>query len=90
MRKAGILKSQPFTVLLFVFSLALVTIAGASPPGEDELKQLAAQEKAKPAAPSGPDGDYVGSATCITCHQDQGETASSSTAYGSQPRADIQ
>jgi len=71
MRNAGILKSQLFTILLFVFSLALVTIAGASPPGEDELKQLAAQEKAKPAAPSGPDGDYVGSKTCIICHQDQ-------------------
>jgi len=53
MRNAGILKSQLFTILLFVFSLALVTIAGASPPGEDELKQLAAQEKAKPAAVAG-------------------------------------
>ncbi len=71
MRNAGILKSQLFTILLFVFSLALVTIAGASPPRDDELKQLAAQEKAKPAAPSGPDGDYVGSETCIICHQDQ-------------------
>jgi hypothetical protein len=29
------------------------------------------QEKAKPPAPSAGDGDYVGSETCITCHQDQ-------------------
>src|SRR5579864_8756584 len=31
----------------------------------------APQEKAKAPAPTGPDGDYVGSETCITCHDDQ-------------------
>jgi len=29
------------------------------------------QEKAKTLPPKGPDGDYVGSETCITCHDDQ-------------------
>ena len=43
MGNVGILKSQLFIVLVFVFSLGLITIAVASPPGEDELKQLAAQ-----------------------------------------------
>jgi hypothetical protein len=43
MRNAGILKSQLFIILVFVFLLGLITIAVASPPGEDELKQLAAQ-----------------------------------------------
>jgi hypothetical protein len=57
MGNAGILKGQLFTILVFVFSLGLVTVAGATSPGEDELKQAAAQEKAKPAAPSGADGD---------------------------------
>jgi len=71
MRSAGILKSQLFIIPVFVFSLGLITIVVASPPGENELKQLAAQEKPKPAAPSGADGDYVGSDTCIGCHQDQ-------------------
>jgi len=71
MRSAGIFKSQLFIIPVFVFSLGLITIAVASPPGEDELKQLAAQEKPKPAAPSGADGDYVGSETCIACHHDQ-------------------
>jgi len=31
----------------------------------------AAQEKAKTPPPKAPDGDYVGSETCITCHDDQ-------------------
>ena len=31
----------------------------------------ASQEKAKAAPPKGADGDYVGSETCITCHDDQ-------------------
>src|SRR5580704_2957701 len=30
-----------------------------------------AQEAAKATAPKGPDGDYVGSEVCITCHDDQ-------------------
>ena len=29
------------------------------------------QEKAKEPAPKAPDGDYVGSETCISCHDDQ-------------------
>src|SRR5260370_19519873 len=31
----------------------------------------APQETAKTPLPKGPDGDYVGSETCITCHDDQ-------------------
>jgi len=31
----------------------------------------ASQDKAKAPPPKGPDGDYVGSETCITCHDDQ-------------------
>ena len=38
MGNVGILKSQLFIVLVFVFSLGLITIAVASPPGEDELR----------------------------------------------------
>ena len=38
MGNVGILKSQLFIVLVFVFSLGLITIAVASPPGEGELR----------------------------------------------------
>ncbi len=51
MGNVGILKSQLFIVLVFVFSLGLITIAVASPPGEDELKQLATRNRNALSAP---------------------------------------
>ena len=60
MRNAGIVKSQLFSMLLVVCSLGIVAIAGAKPPASDEAKPPTPQEKAKPAMPSGADGDYVG------------------------------
>jgi cytochrome c5 len=41
---------------------------GASPGAPQEKP---AAEQAKTAAPSKADGDYVGSDTCIACHEDQ-------------------
>ena len=47
---------------------------GVSPAANQATQQptsSAAQQKAKSVGSSGGDGDYVGSDTCITCHQDQ-------------------
>src|ERR1700675_2626263 len=63
-------KSRLLTLLAFVVSLTLTAIASTRQSSNDEA-QAAAQEKAKPAAPSAADGDYVGSAVCVTCHVDQ-------------------
>jgi len=66
--------------LLFAFYLALATIAHTTPTASDTEK-AAAHEKAGTQKSVGSDGDYVGSATCITCHQDQ-ERRFKSTAMG--------
>ena len=56
--------------LLLAFCLALATIAHTTPTAPDTEK-TAAQEKAGTQKSAGADGDYVGSETCVTCHQDQ-------------------
>jgi len=66
--------------LLTVLSLALAAKARARPAPQAATKS-SAQEKAKTAKTTGTDGDYVGSETCITCHQDQ-ERRFKNTAMG--------
>jgi DmsE family decaheme c-type cytochrome len=58
---------------LILGGAAFLAFAGASAgsPAKDEAKPAAAQEKAKAATAAQGDGDYVGSETCITCHEDQ-------------------
>lgn len=56
-------------VLLFLMVVSIRPAAGQSTPADPS--NVPAQEKAKPSAPTAVDGDYVGSETCITCHEDQ-------------------
>jgi len=58
-------------LLLFLVFFGLAARLNARPQAQDAAKAPAGQEKAKAAAPAAADGDYVGSETCITCHQDQ-------------------
>lgn len=71
MRVTSVLKSHLLTVVVLLVLLAVTASAIAGQLANSEAKPAPAQEQAKPAAPSGADGDYVGSETCITCHQDQ-------------------
>ena len=64
-------RSQLLTTLLFVVTLAAVSVSARQSATGGAQPSTAAQEKAKPAAPPAATGDYVGSETCITCHQDQ-------------------
>jgi DmsE family decaheme c-type cytochrome len=70
-RTRGMSRSPLLIPLLFLASLSLAALLHAQQPGQDAAKPAAEQEKAKPAARAAADGDYVGSETCITCHQDQ-------------------
>jgi DmsE family decaheme c-type cytochrome len=56
--------------VVFLF-LAFVIRLSAGQTAEKATKPAAEQEKANSTAPAGGDGDYVGSDTCVTCHQDQ-------------------
>jgi DmsE family decaheme c-type cytochrome len=71
MRITSVPKTQFLTILVLLYSMAVMATAAAGRSAGNEAKPAAAQEKAKAAAPSGADGDYVGSETCITCHEDQ-------------------
>lgn len=71
MRVTSVLKNHLLTVVILLALLAVTASAIAGQLANSEVKPAPAQEQAKPAAPSGADGDYVGSETCITCHQDQ-------------------
>src|SRR5215831_2735292 len=77
MHFSNISKNQSMVVFL-VLSIGLISGARAGPPAQDAPKP---QEKTKTANSSGPDGDYVGSETCVTCHQDQ-ERRFKNTAMG--------
>jgi DmsE family decaheme c-type cytochrome len=56
--------------VVFLF-LAFVIRPTAGQTTQEAAKPAAVQEKANSTAPAGGDGDYVGSDTCVTCHQDQ-------------------
>ena len=71
MQISHIPRHQLLTLLALGVSLALTALAAAQQPAGDEAKAAPAQEKAKPAASPAADGDYVGSAVCVTCHSDQ-------------------
>jgi DmsE family decaheme c-type cytochrome len=71
MRITCIAKSQLLTVVALLALMAVTASAGRGQSANTGDKAATAQEKAKPATPSGADGDYVGSETCVTCHQDQ-------------------
>jgi len=72
MRIPGNPKSHFLTVVvLLLLVVAVAAVAIAQQPATNDAKPAAAQEKAKAAAPAAADGDYVGSETCVTCHQDQ-------------------
>lgn len=62
---------SPLLIFLLFLSLSWTVALRATPPSQDAGKPAAEQEKAKPATNATADGDYVGSETCITCHQDQ-------------------
>ena len=64
-------KSRLLTLLALVVSLALTAYASTRQPASDEPTPAATREKPKTAPSANADGDYVGSETCITCHQDQ-------------------
>jgi len=62
-------------LVIFVSLLLLsspVTVRGpVAKQGQDAAKPPTKQENAKAPTSSAADGDYVGSDTCVTCHQDQ-------------------
>jgi DmsE family decaheme c-type cytochrome len=69
MRETRILKSLTAVTLLVALAVTATAVAGQL--ANTGAMPATPQEKAKAAAPSGADGDYVGSETCVTCHQDQ-------------------
>ncbi len=71
MRITGIPKSQFLLVSALVVLAAVTASAAAWPSASNEAKPAVTEEKAKAATPSGADGDYAGSETCILCHADQ-------------------
>ena len=60
--------SKLFTLLTLLAFLGLGVHLTA---GSQQAQSPSIPQKATPAASSGGDGDYVGSDTCVTCHQDQ-------------------
>ena len=64
-------KSRLLTLFALLVSLGLTAYASTRQPASDEPTTAATQEKPKAGPSSTADGDYVGSETCITCHQDQ-------------------
>ena len=71
MRISGALSSQLRNLFLLALWLIVALSLNAARPDGGGDQAPPAQEKAKAAAPKGGDGDYVGSETCVTCHQDQ-------------------
>ena len=71
--KAQLLSISALLLCLFltIRVTASQTAQDDGKPGAQEKRKPASQENAKAAASSGTDGDYVGSETCVTCHQDQ-------------------
>ena len=66
----GIRQLVIFVSLLLLFLAA--TIRGpVAKPRQDPAKPPTKQENAKASTSSTANGDYVGSDTCVTCHQDQ-------------------
>lgn len=62
------------TVLLFAIGLAVMAAAQATP-----APAHAGGQKGTPAAQAAAAGDYVGSETCITCHDDQNQRFKNTT-----------
>ncbi|MGB4783952.1 MAG: DmsE family decaheme c-type cytochrome [Candidatus Acidiferrum sp.] len=71
MRITGKSLGPLLTGLVLLCCLAGVVSASRARSADNGDNPAPAQEKAKAAAPSGADGDYVGSETCVTCHVDQ-------------------
>ena len=69
-KTSGASRGPLLALLLFLAALGLAVRVNARPAAQDATNPSVAQEKTK-TAPSAADGDYVGSETCITCHQDQ-------------------
>ena len=70
-RISGASRSPLLAFLFFLIAFGLAIRLNARPPAQDATSPPTGQEKAKAAPAAGGDGDYVGSETCITCHQDQ-------------------
>src|SRR5205807_9710230 len=66
----GTSRAPLLTLLLFLVSLGFAVYLNARPPAQDASKPVAEQEKVQTAASAAASGDYVGSATCKTCHDD--------------------
>jgi DmsE family decaheme c-type cytochrome len=71
MRNRPITGGQILTVPLLVFTLAATISVMAKQAGNSDTGRAAAQETTKAAVAPAADGDYVGSAVCVTCHEDQ-------------------
>ena len=65
----GATRSSLLAFLLFSLSFGLAARVRARPPAQDAAKPAGEQEKSQTATPAAP-GDYVGSETCKTCHED--------------------
>jgi DmsE family decaheme c-type cytochrome len=61
-------KLLPVLALLAFLPFGVHLTAGKAAP---QAQSTAAPQKATPGVPAAGDGDYVGSETCATCHQDQ-------------------
>jgi DmsE family decaheme c-type cytochrome len=66
----GATRTSLLTILLFSVSFGLAARLSARPPAQGAAKTSGEQEKPKAATPAAPSGDYVGSETCKTCHED--------------------
>lgn len=66
----GATRSSLLAVLLFSLSFGLAAHVSARPPARDAAKPAVEQEKSQAATPAAPSGEYVGSETCKTCHED--------------------
>lgn len=66
----GASRSPLLTILLFLLAFGLAARLSARPPAQDAAKPGASQEKSEAATPPAAQGDYVGSETCKTCHED--------------------
>jgi DmsE family decaheme c-type cytochrome len=71
MHISGIAKGWLLKLFALGVLLALTALASVGQTAGDAAKSAPAQEKAKPASSPAADGDYVGSAVCVTCHSDQ-------------------
>ena len=69
-RILGATRSSLLTILLISLWFGLAARLGARPPAQDAAKPAGGQEQPEAAAPAALIGDYVGSETCKTCHED--------------------